>query len=103
MNISKEEDVQFAKLDALIAQVRFAREIFPSRIYLAGSGWCEIEKPSGRLSGTNKHAVQLAARRMMRRGVFQYRSKIYNNVRAYGGGRLPDYSYSCTFFKRRPS
>jgi hypothetical protein len=48
-----------------------------------------------RLEGTNKHAVQVAANRMIRRGAFYHRTKIYDNVRAYGFGIPPDYSYSC--------
>ena len=70
--------------------------------YISGSGDVrfslnDFKKGVGRLEGTNKHAVQRAANRMIRRGAFFHRSKIYDNVRAYGFGRNPDYSYSCIF------
>jgi hypothetical protein len=71
--------------------------------YLSGSGSVRFysghgfREGVGRLEGTNKHAVQLAANRMIRRGAFYHRTRIYDNVRAYGFGRNPDYSYSCIF------
>jgi hypothetical protein len=49
----------------------------------------------GRIEGTNRHAVLAAANRMVRKGAFLHRSKVLNNVRAYGFGREPDYYYSC--------
>jgi hypothetical protein len=69
--------------------------------YITGSGDVRIlglndfERGVGRLEGTNKHAVQVAANLMIRRGAFYHRTKIYDNVRAYGSGREPDRSYSC--------